>query len=155
MRQTINTLSEYRRTVRWNDQRKNSISRVIQLLCVATAMLLLATCGAPAPASVQVREQDAGRTVELRRGDRLDLLLEGNPTTGYAWEQVEGDSAVVASAGEPTFTPASSALGSDGTVTMPFIALAAGRTRLQLAYRRRFESDVPPLKTFAIEVVVT
>jgi inhibitor of cysteine peptidase len=131
------------------------MSRVIHGLCVGATVILLASCGAPAPASVQVREQDAGRTVELRRGGRLDILLDGNPTTGYAWEQVDGDSAVIAPAGEPTFTPASSALGSGGTLTMPYIALAAGRTRLQLAYRRRFETGVPPLKTFAIEVVVT
>jgi predicted secreted protein len=131
------------------------MSRVIHGLCVGATVILLASCGAPAPASVQVHEQDAGRTVDLRRGDRLDILLEGNPTTGYAWEQVDGDSAVIAPAGEPIFTPASSALGSGSTVTMPYIVCAAGRTRLQLAYRRRFETGVLPLKTFAIEVVVT
>jgi inhibitor of cysteine peptidase len=131
------------------------MSRAIHGLCVGATMILLASCGVLAPASVQVREHDAGRMVDLRRGDRLDILLEGNPTTGYAWEQLDGDSAVIAPAGEPTFTPESSALGSAGTVTMPYIALAAGRTSLQFAYRRQFETGVAPLKTFAIEVVVT
>jgi predicted secreted protein len=131
------------------------MSRVILGLCVGATMLLLASCGAPAPTSIQVREQDAGRTVELRRGDRLAILLGGNPTTGYAWEQVDGDSAVIAPAGEPTFTPSSNAVGAAGTVTMSFNALAAGQTKLQLAYQRRFETGVSPLNTFAIEVVVT
>lgn len=38
--------------------------------------------------------------------------------------------------------------------TLSYTALAAGRTSLRFAYRRGFETDVPPLKRFAIEVVV-
>jgi predicted secreted protein len=30
-------------------------------------------------------EADAGRTIELRTGDRLSISLGGNPTTGYSW----------------------------------------------------------------------
>jgi hypothetical protein len=34
------------------------MSRVIHGLCVGATVILLASCGAPAPASVQVREQE-------------------------------------------------------------------------------------------------
>lgn len=48
--------------------------RVARLLCLGASMFLLTTCGGPDPASVQVREQDGDRTVELRRNDRLDII---------------------------------------------------------------------------------
>jgi inhibitor of cysteine peptidase len=120
---------------------------------VLAIMLILVACG-QSTGSIQLGEQDAGRTIELRRGDRLQVILAGNPTTGYQWQQVAGDSAILTSAGGPTFEPNSSALGSGGMVTVPFQASAAGKTHLILVYHRSFEPNQPPLKTFAIDVVV-
>jgi inhibitor of cysteine peptidase len=128
--------------------------RVLRGLCVIVGLLILAACGVWGPDTVQVREQDSGGTVELHRGDRLVVVLEGNPTTGYVWEQVAGDAAVIGSAGEPTFTPESQALGAGGTVSVPFTAVGAGQTTLKLAYHRTFEPGVPPLKTFEVTAVV-
>jgi len=129
------------------------MSRLL-LQCVIAASLVLAACGAQSPHTVRVREQDAGRTVALRRGDRLAVVLEGNPTTGYAWEQIAGDAAVIEPAGEPAITPNSGALGASGVVTMPFLAAGAGRITLTLIYHRTFEPKVPPLKTYTVEIVV-
>jgi inhibitor of cysteine peptidase len=120
---------------------------------VLAIILTLVACGQD-PGQLQLSEQDAGRTIELRRGDKVDIVLTGNPTTGYQWEQVAGDSAILTSAGAPTFRPDSSALGSGGMVTLPFQASAAGKTHLILVYHRSFEPNEPPLKTFTIDVVV-
>jgi inhibitor of cysteine peptidase len=128
--------------------------RLIRGLSIIAGLVILAGCGVQGPATVQVREQDSGGTIELHRGDRLVVVLEGNPTTGYTWEQVAGDAAIIESAGEPTFTPDSQALGAGGTVTVPFTAVGAGQTTLQLAYHRTFEPGVSPLKTFEVTAVV-
>jgi inhibitor of cysteine peptidase len=136
---------------RHEGQRRYKVSRLILLLGTAAGILILAACGA---SRVQLREQDTGRTIELRRGDRLEVVLAGNPTTGYAWEQVGDDNAVLKPAGDPTFQPDSRAVGSGGVVTVPFEASGVGRTTLTLVYHRAFEPNVPPLKTFEVGIVV-
>ena len=127
---------------------------LLKLLMVLAGALLLATCAAPGAASVRLSEQDSGRMVELRVRDRLEIVLEGNPTTGYQWEQVVGEGSILRPVGEPAFRPDSGALGAGGTVTLPFEAAAAGETRLKLIYHRSFEPNVPPLKTFEASIVI-
>jgi inhibitor of cysteine peptidase len=106
------------------------------------------------PATVEVSYADAGSTLQLHAGDTLLVTLEGNPSTGYAWEIAPGDTGVLKPAGEPQFLPESTALGSAGRVTLRFEAVAAGRTALSLVYRRPFEKDAPPLKTFEVTLEV-
>ena len=101
----------------------------------------------------RLSEQDAGRTVELHAGDKLEVSLKGNPTTGYQWETAAVDAAILKLVGEPEFNPDSGALGAGGKVTLRLIAVAAGQTTLQLIYHRPFE-NVPPIKTFKATVVV-
>jgi inhibitor of cysteine peptidase len=115
------------------------------ILAAIAWVFVLTACGA---GRVQLREHDAGRTIDLRQGDRLEVALPGNPTTGYMWERAGGDDAVLRLAGEPAFQPDSGALGSGGVVTLVFEASNAGQTTLTLVYRRAFEPNVPPLKTF-------
>jgi inhibitor of cysteine peptidase len=103
---------------------------------------------------VTLGEKDAGRTVELRAGQALEITLPGNPTTGYLWEVASVDAAVLKAVGEPQFKADSSAVGSGGQITLRFEAASAGQTALQLIYHRSFEKDVPPAKTFEVTVVV-
>jgi inhibitor of cysteine peptidase len=126
----------------------------MKLLVTLAGVLLLGACAALTAGSILLSEQDAGRTVELRVHDRLEVALEGNPSTGYQWEQVAGEAAILRSAGEPAFSPNTSALGAGGTVTLPFEAAGAGTTRLRLIYHRSFEPNVPPLKTFEVDIIV-
>jgi inhibitor of cysteine peptidase len=127
---------------------------LLKMLIVLACVLLLARCATPGAASVRLSEQDSGRTVELRVRDRLEIILEGNPTTGYQWEQVAGEAAILRPAGEPTFRPDSGALGAGGRVTLPFEAAGAGQTTLKLIYHRSFEPNAPPLKTFEANITV-
>lgn len=127
----------------------------MRLVGLLLAMLGLAACGLLGTQAVRLREQDAGRTIELRQGDRLDIVLGGNPTTGYQWEQTAGAPAILRPAGAPTFTPDSQAVGAGGSVTLPFEAAGAGETTLTLIYHRSFEPAVPPLQTFTVTIRVT
>lgn len=127
--------------------------RIVRVLIALAGIAALVACGAAA-GSTRLSEQDAGKTVQLRAGDKLSIVLDGNPTTGYQWEQDAGDLAILKPAGEPTFNADSSALGSGGKVTVPFQAAAPGQTTLKLIYHRAFEKSVPPIKTFEVNVVV-
>ncbi len=99
-------------------------------------------------------EADAGRTVELRAGDRLSISLGGNPAAGYAWELAAVDKQVVTPRGKPGYQASSAAVGSGGTFAFEFEATAAGQTVLRLVYRRPWEKRRRPAQSFTVTVVV-
>ena len=49
------------------------------------AVLLFSGC-AGAKNLVQLSEEDKDRDVFLQVGDSLEIVLKGNPTTGYMWD---------------------------------------------------------------------
>ncbi len=92
--------------------------------------------------------------MELHPTDRLEVVLEGNPTTGYQWEIDALDVSVIKPIGEPEFKPDSHAIGSGGKFTFVFEVITSSQTTLTLIYHRPFEKGVQPLKTFRATVVV-
>ena len=90
----------------------------------------------------------------MNSADELVVALQGNPGTGYAWEVLPADVAVLEQVGEWEFEPQSNLAGAPGTMTLRFRAVEAGQQVLQLVYRRPWETDVPPLDTFEVTVIV-
>lgn len=139
------------------------ISRKI-LLCIILVVIsvMLVSCGSDGtntttvttPSTVTVTESDAGGSVELSTGDILVVELKGNLSTGYQWQQVGDDPAILRQAGEPEFTPDSSAIGSPGKVSLRFEAAGSGQMLLNLAYQRSFEPQAPAEQTFEMDVTV-
>jgi inhibitor of cysteine peptidase len=103
-------------------------------------------------AAVRLSEEDAGSTVELRMGDTIEVVLDGNPTTGFLWETAAVDASVLKQLGEPGFEPYTNLIGSGGKFTFRFEAVASGQTLLRLIYHRPWEKDVPPERTFEVTV---
>jgi inhibitor of cysteine peptidase len=125
-------------------------------LILTAALFVLAGCS-PARASAQtvtLTEADAGKTIELQNGNLLVVNLDGNITTGFNWEMVPQNPAVLKQLGEPEATADSSALGAGGKISLKFQAVQTGRASLALIYHRSFEKDVPPEKTFEVTIVV-
>ncbi len=96
----------------------------------------------------------AGSQIMLKVGESCDLVLAGNPTTGYQWEIAELDDSIVKPVGEMAFKPASTALGAGGQSTWHFQAVTTGQTPLKMIYRRSFEKGIPPAQTFEVQLVV-
>jgi inhibitor of cysteine peptidase len=121
------------------------------------ALLLLAivplgtACGRTA--AITVTAADGGSRVDLGTGQTLEVLLEGNPTTGYAWSVDELDDTVLALTGDPLYEAERDALGSGGTYRYRFEAIRSGETGMRLVYERPFEES-PPEETFEITVHV-
>lgn len=103
--------------------------------------------------SMKLNEHDSGKTVEIVVGDELEVLLPGNPTTGYAWELILFDKNVLKSDKEQFFA-INKALGSGGVEVIKFHAIAAGKSAVKLIYHRPFEQNVPPLKAFEVTVII-
>jgi predicted secreted protein len=122
------------------------------LLMLAIALI---AAGRQGGITLRLTQADSGSTVTLHLGDTLEIVLPGNPSTGYTWEVKPGSESLLKQKGEPEFTPDSKALGSGGRTTIRFDVVAAGKTPLALIYHRTFEPDRPPLRNFGIRVVVT
>ena len=105
-----------------------------------------------------VHRPRCGRRRRGRRGggraSGSSLDLEGNPTTGYAWQVTAIDPAVLAPAGEPDYESSSDADGAGGIYTFHFDVVGAGETEVVLQYFPSWEepSDTAGRFTFTVRV---
>ncbi len=113
-------------------------------------MLLVGRLAFAAPLTLD----DSGRAVELREDGELEIILKGNPTTGYSWSVEKYAADILRPVGEPEYTPDSNLIGSGGTYRYVFKAVAAGTTPLTLIYHRSWETNTPPETTFGVMVNV-
>ena len=107
-------------------------------------------CGAP----IKLTGADSGRTIEMKIGGCLNIVLDGNPTTGYIWEDASRMSPVLKQYKRMEFIPQSRLIGAGGKCTFNYKAVARGSTELKLVYHRPWEKKVPPLRVFAVKVTV-
>lgn len=106
------------------------------------------------PLVVTVTAEQAGKTIYLTPAQTLEVILEGNPTTGYSWNLDPDSTAPLYEAGEPEFHSESDLVGAGGEVILRFDVAGAGSGELLLDYARTWESDVEPLDTFSLNAIV-
>lgn len=103
-------------------------------------------------------QADNGKAYAVKVGDIIQVVIAGNPTTGFAWaaELTAQDAAVLEQVGEPAYEENATdqdIVGAGGTYTFTFKALAEGQATLRLVYERAWE-DVEPEQTFEVQVTV-
>ena len=123
-------------------------------LLMLGAPFLLSACAAWASNLRRLTERDLGSSLELQLGDQFEVVLSGNPTAGYQWEDSFWDKTVLKLLGPPNYKQRSAAVGSGGEFAFTFEAVAVGQTKVELVYRRPFERTTKPRKTFEITAVV-
>jgi predicted secreted protein len=109
------------------------------------------------PLTVNVNDNDNGSQVTLRQGQILAVTLESNPTTGYSWYRVEKQDSILEKFGDSLYFPSEQddgTVGAGGWEILYFKSVNFGQETLELVYRRSWETDVEPIKTFSIDVVV-
>jgi inhibitor of cysteine peptidase len=124
------------------------------LVLIVAALVMAAISGCAAQTALALEAKDDGNQITLQKGQTLTVKLEANPTTGYTWEMVEPEGAILRQAGEPEFNPDSELLGAPGTLTLRFEAVEAGQMDLRLVYHRPWETGAEPLETFTVQVTV-
>jgi inhibitor of cysteine peptidase len=101
-----------------------------------------------------VTYQDTGKTVELAQGGTLVVELPSNPSTGYSWA-VKGDPAPLKLASSDYKQPDQPGkAGVPGVQRFQLQAAITGTSTLKLVYRRPWEKNVAPAKTFILTVNV-
>ena len=120
----------------------------------------------PDHSEVRLSTKDDSRQIELNEGQVLVISLESNPSTGYMWEVEEADKRILRQTGKIEFEPelhlprpeprrgvgVPGLLGAPSKQILRFEAVSAGQTTLRLAYRRPWEKDVKPARTFSLQV---
>ncbi|MGK8523598.1 protease inhibitor I42 family protein [Nocardia asteroides] len=135
-------------------------------LLVLLLGLAVAGCGDNAPETataeaantvVRVGDADNGQQRRLSVGQRLEVALPANPSTGYAWSVAGVDASVVRPDGEADFEPDPAvpvAPGAGGTAVWTFVGVAAGATPLRMEYTRPWDQGLEPARTFSLTIEV-
>ena len=109
--------------------------------------------------AIKITDADNGKTVAVKTGDTVQVILEGNPTTGYQWTATlaDKDKAIAQQQGDAAYVQQStdsSVVGAGGTYTFTFKAAVAGQATLTFGYARSFDKGVAPVKTFTVTLTV-
>lgn len=99
-------------------------------------------------------EADNGGSTAVEANTSIVVQLSGNPTTGYTWSVNSYDTGILSLEGHDYTADTSDGVGSGGTFTFLFKALAPGSSTIKLSYARPWEKDVPAAKTYSTEVDV-
>jgi inhibitor of cysteine peptidase len=102
--------------------------------------------------TVRLDFHSSGQTVTVAPGDRLELRLEENPTTGFRW-YIENDENSVLVLEDDAFTHLPDGVsGAGGTRDLVFKVAKQGQGMLRASYRRSWETQKPPAGTFELTV---
>ena len=139
---------------------KSRISIVVASALLLFSLMLVAqppqSPGAPqksASSVVILTDEDNGKEIDLPAGDTLMLRLKSNPSTGYSWA-IKGDPSPLRLVKSSTKKNAQTghAVGAPVTQEFRLTAVSAGMASLTLEYRRPWEYNVAPAKTFKVKV---
>ncbi|MDR3531946.1 MAG: protease inhibitor I42 family protein [Rhodopila sp.] len=98
-------------------------------------------------------ESSNGQTIDLVVGQRIEIRLPENPTTGFRWQLMTNDGAVCAAISDVFEEPAGPP-GRGGEHSWMFAAAQPGECDIELRYRRRWAVSVEHDRTFRIHIRV-
>ena len=102
-----------------------------------------------------LREKDDKSEVCLPKSGTLIVRLGVPPGTGFRWHIRQLDRIHLKLLGQPVFEASEEVkAGSNEEQVFRFKALTVGASVLELAYRRGWEKDASPAKTFKIAVKI-
>ena len=101
---------------------------------------------------IVVTERESGGSIEISKGAILTIRLETVPGTGYDWKLVSSDTAKLRLIREDLELAPKSMPGSAAYKIFQFMSERSGLSTVELHYVRPWERDVPPKKTYKIEV---
>ncbi|MGD1061280.1 MAG: protease inhibitor I42 family protein [Methanomassiliicoccales archaeon] len=100
---------------------------------------------------MHLRAKDSGRSIRVKPKDKIDLELVENLTTGFGWQMVQLPAflELVDNDHVPEALPL---CGSGGTRMWHFNVVGSGSGAFMLEYRRSWEKDVGPARTFEVSL---
>lgn len=133
------------------------------ILCIFAGMCcaLLLACDLPSGCdqakTIELTQADDGQTVAMNLIDEIKVVLPSNPSTGYQWVNMLTEGSTIVQVEDSVFTAdpdCGDRSGCGGTETFTFEATKTGTGAIKLFYMREWETEIEPLKQFAVTVVV-
>lgn len=129
---------------RINRQGNKKISWIANMVLALAGVLCLAATGCeldlapPGADIIAIGVENNGETIDVPVGGTLELTLDSNPTTGYAWHTTQSPDQSLLQVSEEFISSPESALytGAGGQSRWTMKALKAGTTTLELVYKR-------------------
>ena len=107
---------------------------------------------------IRLDERHNERDITIRQGQVLTISLDSNASTGFNWELVAHGEPYLEEIADVTVNPSSPQRppipGSASTLGFHFKAVEKGDAIVVLNYRRAWEKNKPPLRTFTVYVTV-
>lgn len=104
---------------------------------------------------VTVDDANNEQQITLEKGNILIVKLLTNPGIGYGWQIIKNDPNKLQPVGDSILEPLEEeAPGATENHVFRFLAQDTGFTSLELHYLRPWESNVPPLKTYRLNVQI-
>jgi|SRR5262245_6610140 len=132
------------------------VGRLMRLVWLVAGVVLGGVGAATATEPVvALTESQNGRTVEIAPSQSLEIRLPVQGGTGYSWELEDASSTLLRlvssnlMAGEAGVRP-----GSAQIQLLTFSPITGGSGDIVLRYRRPWEKDSKPARTFRVHVVV-
>ena len=106
--------------------------------------------------SLSITDADNNKTITVTRGQGILVKLGSNPTTGYKWTVASTDRTFGYPSAEKFFPSGSGAVGSGGLQRFTWKTTSplnmVGSHTVKLEYKRSWEGNAPPAKTFTFTV---
>ena len=102
--------------------------------------------------TIKLDIHSSGRTIAVALGDRLELQLEENPTTGFRWNVEENKSGILVLECDVFTRTHDGVIGAGGMREFQFTVAKQGQTTLRASNRRSWESQKTPHATFELTV---
>ena len=99
-------------------------------------------------------EKDNGALVQVRRGTKITIELNENPTTGYRWMISSIDEAFLVPEGDTFLTGDPMSPGAGGLRRFFFRAKAPGCTALSLINKRAWQRDDQAVGSFKLAIQI-
>ena len=101
---------------------------------------------------VSLTSKDNGKTITVTLGQKIQIQLDSNPTTGYTWVD-QSKSSAIRLMGDVKYAASEGAIGSGGVSTANFMTTQVGNSEIKLGYLRTFE-DKPAVKQFQVKLQI-
>lgn len=126
---------------------------------VGLALLFFLGCSGQSELRYRVTAADSGKTFSLLNGERLQLTLAENPTTGYAWEITSAASPALETAANEYRLPscAEGMVGCPGQRQWIFVARSQAEQSavpLRLEYRHPWEKGGAAEGIFTLQLLI-
>lgn len=108
-------------------------------------ILTLAMAAYGSDGCIRLTEADNGRTNSVSVGSEMEIVLKGNPTTGYSWDVISFNTNVLQQIGTVEYRQSEEfggkhRVGVGGKFMFRFKAVNFGQGQIKLIYRRPWET---------------